>query len=58
MWNQVDDFKWLRPEPSPNWRILTFDDDRAVDEENWKEVLDDQSTSMDLSERLHLAKLN
>lgn len=22
LWSQVDDFKWLRREPSPHWRIL------------------------------------
>lgn len=21
-WDQVDDFKWLKAEPSPNWSIL------------------------------------
>lgn len=22
LWNQVDDFKWLKPEPSPNWYAI------------------------------------
>jgi tubulin-specific chaperone C len=22
-WSQVDDFKWLKTEPSPNWSVLS-----------------------------------
>ncbi|KAL2410986.1 hypothetical protein ABEF95_000595 [Exophiala dermatitidis] len=36
-WNQVDDFKWLKPEPSPNWSILPAED--AVPDETWREVV-------------------
>lgn len=28
-WNQVDDFKWLKAEASPNWRTITSEEDRA-----------------------------
>ena len=24
-WDQVDDFKWLKSEPSPNWSVLPED---------------------------------
>ncbi|KAI0471382.1 tubulin binding cofactor C-domain-containing protein [Xylaria cf. heliscus] len=30
-WDQVDDFKWLKDTPSPNWSVLA-DDDRILDD--------------------------
>lgn len=36
-WHEVDDFKWLRAEPSPNWGIL--DDSKRVKEEVWRDVV-------------------
>ena len=36
-WNQIDDFKWLKSEPSPNWSILPPEDD--VPDETWREVV-------------------
>ena len=36
-WDQVDDFKWLKAEHSPNWSILP-DDDR-LDEQVWTDVV-------------------
>lgn len=36
-WSQVDDFKWIKPEPSPNWSILDPID--AVPEEVWAEIV-------------------
>ncbi|KAI0108763.1 TBCC-domain-containing protein [Hypoxylon sp. NC0597] len=33
-WNQVDDFKWLKSEPSPNWTILP--EDKRIPEDIWK----------------------
>lgn len=35
-WNQVQDFKWLKSEPSPNWSILPAD--KVVPEQTWKEI--------------------
>ncbi|KAI0006737.1 TBCC-domain-containing protein [Xylariaceae sp. FL0662B] len=32
-WDQVDDFKWLKSEPSPNWSILP--DEKRVSEDIW-----------------------
>jgi len=34
-WREVDDFKWLRNEPSPNWRVLEVEE--RVKEEVWKD---------------------
>lgn len=34
-WQQVDDFKWLRSEPSPNWGIL--DPSQRVKADVWKD---------------------
>ncbi|KAK4497393.1 hypothetical protein PRZ48_011844 [Zasmidium cellare] len=36
-WSNVDDFKWLRNEPSPHWRALEADE--RVGESVWKEVV-------------------
>ncbi|KAI8214049.1 hypothetical protein K4K54_001230, partial [Colletotrichum sp. SAR 10_86] len=30
-WDQVDDFKWLKSEPSPNWSVLP-EEERLADE--------------------------
>ncbi|KAK4981391.1 hypothetical protein LTR66_010030 [Elasticomyces elasticus] len=34
-WDQVDDFKWLKSEPSPNWSILS----KHVDEHVWRDIV-------------------
>ena len=36
-WDQVDDFKWLKAEHSPNWSILP-PEERVVDEV-WRDVV-------------------
>lgn len=36
-WDQVEDFKWIKPEPSPNWSIL--DTNSAVSDEVWAEMV-------------------
>ncbi|KAJ5153293.1 uncharacterized protein N7482_009771 [Penicillium canariense] len=36
-WSQVEDFKWIKPEPSPNWSLLDQSD--AVPEEVWAEIV-------------------
>ncbi|KAI2720604.1 hypothetical protein CBS147332_3844 [Penicillium roqueforti] len=36
-WSQVEDFKWIKQEPSPNWRLLDPND--AVPEEVWAEIV-------------------
>ena len=36
-WSQVEDFKWIKQEPSPNWRLLDSND--AVPEEVWAEIV-------------------
>lgn len=37
LFDQVDDFKWLKTEPSPNWRVM--EDGEKVPEETWREVV-------------------
>jgi len=34
-WDQVDDFKWLKAEPSPNWKKLDGAEDYAVPADFW-----------------------
>lgn len=36
-WDQVDDFKWLRNEPSPNWSVLPAEN--IIPEETWREIV-------------------
>ncbi|KAK1705133.1 tubulin binding cofactor C [Colletotrichum lupini] len=36
-WDQVDDFKWLKSEPSPNWSILP--EEQRLAEEIWTKVV-------------------
>ncbi|CAI7613848.1 unnamed protein product [Penicillium pancosmium] len=36
-WNEVEDFKWTRPEPSRNWSLLDPGD--VVPEEVWAEIV-------------------
>lgn len=36
-WSQVEDFKWIKTEPSPNWSLLDPND--AVPEEVWAEIV-------------------
>lgn len=38
MFDQVDDFKWLRAEPSPNWSLMK--EDRRVKDEKWERILE------------------
>ncbi|KAI1139387.1 TBCC-domain-containing protein [Hypoxylon sp. FL0543] len=33
-WDQVDDFKWLKSEPSPNWTVLP--EEKRIPEDVWK----------------------
>ena len=46
-WDQVDDFKWLKAEPSPNWSVLRNDDDRAISDKRCYDILH-QSISKNL----------
>ncbi|KAL4755550.1 hypothetical protein BDW72DRAFT_200137 [Aspergillus terricola var. indicus] len=36
-WSLVEDFKWIKPEPSPNWSLLG--QDSGVPEEVWTEIV-------------------
>ncbi|KAF2764301.1 putative tubulin-specific chaperone c [Teratosphaeria nubilosa] len=36
-WKEVDDFKWLKSEPSPNWRVLQ--PQSRVRDEVWRDVV-------------------
>ncbi|KIX00777.1 uncharacterized protein Z518_09842 [Rhinocladiella mackenziei CBS 650.93] len=36
-WNQIDDFKWLKAEPSPNWSILPIEE--SIPDETWREIV-------------------
>lgn len=36
-WNQVQDFKWLKADPSPNWQILPAEE--RLNEEVWTNIV-------------------
>lgn len=36
-WDQIDDFKWLKAEQSPNWSFLPPED--IVVEEVWRDIV-------------------
>jgi len=36
-WDQVDDFKWLKSEPSPNWSVLA--EEKRITEDEWKNTV-------------------
>ncbi|CAJ2509568.1 Uu.00g145940.m01.CDS01 [Anthostomella pinea] len=36
-WNQVDDFKWLKSEPSPNWSVMP--EGKQIPEHAWKIIV-------------------
>ncbi|KAJ5220341.1 hypothetical protein N7468_009545 [Penicillium chermesinum] len=53
-WSQVEDFKWIKPEPSPNWSLLDPAD--AVPEEVWAEIVPG-GPGWSLEDILHAIKL-
>ncbi|KAG8529301.1 uncharacterized protein KY384_005937 [Bacidia gigantensis] len=48
LWDQIDDFKWLRAGQSPNWTTLVPDDQRGVPMGNWPKVLDQKANVEDI----------
>lgn len=53
-WNEIEDFKWIKPEPSPNWSLLDPAD--AVPEEVWAEIVPG-GPGWSLDDILHAIKL-
>lgn len=41
MWDQVDDFKWLKEAPSPNWSLLADED--MLQDDIWSSILDGET---------------
>jgi hypothetical protein len=37
LWSQIDDFKWLKSTPSPNWSLLQPED--IVPDDTWRKVV-------------------
>ena len=50
MWDQVDDFSWLRAEHSPNWRALQPGDEGTIETGSWEAVKAFGFTGCSLSE--------
>ncbi|EPS26925.1 hypothetical protein PDE_01865 [Penicillium oxalicum 114-2] len=53
-WSQIEDFKWIKPEPSPNWSLLDASD--AIPEEVWAEIVPG-GPGWSLEDILHAIKL-
>lgn len=53
-WNEIEDFKWIKPEPSPNWSLLDPAD--TVPEEVWAEIVPG-GPGWSLDDILHAIKL-
>jgi hypothetical protein len=55
-WDQVDDFKWLKAGPSPNWTILS--EAERLDDEAWTSVVKGESSSSveDILSKLHIRR--
>lgn len=60
MWDQVDDFKWLRAEHSPNWNTLQPGDEGTIGSGPWEDIkLFDSAgcTLLELDDLLRAAKV-
>jgi len=44
-WDQVDDFKWLKAEHSPNWSILP--EEQMISEELWVAVAEEPGVGIE-----------
>lgn len=42
-WDRVDDFKWLKAESSPNWRVLP--EERRIPDDVWQKTVSGSLTS-------------
>lgn len=47
LWDQVEDFKWLRMKQSPHWSVMSEEDRRR----NWKEVVERKAEGKEDVER-------
>lgn len=50
MWDQVDDFSWLRAEQSPNWKALQPRDEGTIESRQWELIKVFSSTGDNVSE--------
>jgi hypothetical protein len=57
LWDQVDDFKWLRAEHSPNWSILRPEDGRAVTNQAWENIIAGKGQASEMDELLRTVKI-
>ena len=42
-WDRVDDFKWLKAESSPNWRVLP--EEGRIPDDVWQKTVSGTTTS-------------
>jgi len=54
-WDQIDDFKWLKAEQSPNWSLISDQD--TIPESTWQEIVPGKP-EMGLADILEAVKLS
>ncbi|KAL6721168.1 hypothetical protein ACLMJK_000270 [Lecanora helva] len=57
LWDQVDDFNWLKAQHSPNWSLLQPGDVYAIDDEGWEKVAAGEKSHLQLNDLLRAAKV-
>ena len=58
LWNQVDDFGWLKSEQSPSWSVLEVDDPRAINETDLSNMTTGQSSDWTLKHTLQAVNIS
>ena len=58
MWDQVDDFKWLKAGPSPHWSVLGSHDDRNIDKNGWEIIIGGRKSQTKLELMLSAARIS
>ena len=57
LWDQVNDFNWLKAEHSPNWNVLRSEDQRAIDPEGWQVIIAGDESHLALDDLLRASKV-
>ena len=57
LWDQIDDFNWLRAEHSPNWSLLQPEDEEAIASEGWEKIVAAEKSQLELNALLKVGKI-
>lgn len=56
MWDQIDDFNWIKAGTSPNWNVLKSGDAGALEPDTLSALLERKASEQDLESILHSIK--